>query len=521
MLWKRRGEKPTREKSRAEYSAINAGVAMAAQMLTIVLGYVSRMVFTRALSQSYLGVNGLFADILGILALSELGIASAMSYALYRPVARNDIPKIQAVMKLYKWLYRGVAAFVGAAGLAMLPFLHWLAGDLSAVEHLELIYLLYLGNSVFSYLMMYKWSVIVAHQREYIVTLYTTAFSLGKTVAQIAILRTTGSYIGYLLAAVIGTVLNNLVLSRLADRMYPYLREKTDHKLPKEEKREIGRNIGALGLHRLGAVVINNTDSLLMSRFVGIAAVGIYSNYYLVISSIQQVLDRIFQGMAASVGNLGAMEDRQAMAEVFDTAFFIGQWMYGMATICIYELVSPFIELSFGPHYLLDRSIVLMLCVLLFLHGMRKAVATFWYAMGMFWFDRYKALAEAGLNLGLSIVLGLRWGMAGIFMGTILSMLLVPVWVDPYLFFRRCLKKPLAPFVRRYVWYVAVVALTWGLVDAVCALVAGELVKILVVRLAICVGMINGLFLLAHFRSREFKSAIWVVKSLLKREKNG
>lgn len=519
MIGKRGGERIARERSRAEYSAINAGVAMAAQSISVVAGYIGRVIFTRTLSQSYAGINGLFTDILGILALSELGIASAMSYALYRPIAQNDIPKIQAVMKLYKRLYLAVAAFVGAVGLGMLPFLHQLAGDLSAIEHLELIYLLYLGNSVVSYLLMYKWSVITAHQREYIVSIYTTAFFLARAGIQIAVLLTTQNYMAYLLVLITGTVLCNVCISRQADRMYPYLREKNDNELPPEEKREISRNIRALALHRLGAVVINNTDNLLISRLVGIASVGIYSNYYLVISAVQQVLDRIFQGMAASVGNLGAAEDREELVPVFHTAFFIGQWIYALAAICLYELLPPFIELSFGADYLFDRSVVLLLCILLFLHGMRKAVATFWYALGMFWLDRYKALAEAGLNLIISILLGVRYGTAGIFMGTLLSMLLVPVWVDPYLLFRCCLKKPLAPFVRKYAGYAAVIAITWLLVDAVCGLAEGGLAVILAARLVICVLMTNGLFLVVYGRSREFKSALWLAGSLFRREK--
>lgn len=513
--------KPVQRRSRTEYSAINASVAVAAQILTVAAGYISRIVFTRTLSQSYAGINGLFTDILGILALSELGIASAMSYALYRPIAQGDIPKIQAVMNLYRKLYWRVAAFVAAAGMAMLPFLHWLAGDLSDIKHLELIYLLYLGNSVVSYLMMYKWSVITANQREYIVTVYTTAFALGKTLLQIVILYTTGDYIAYLLTSIVSTVLCNICIFRKADRMYPYLRGRNNSELPPEETQEIRRNILALALHRLGAVVINNTDNLLISRFTGIISVGIYYNYYMVISAVQQVLDRVFQGIAASVGNLGAAEDREAMEPVFYTAFFIGQWIYSLAAICLYELLPPFIELSFGSKYLLDRSVVLLLCVILFLHGMRKAVATFWYALGMFWLDRYKALAEAALNLVISILLGARYGMAGIFAGTIISMLLVPVWVDPYMFFRFCLKKPLAPFVRKYAGYLAVIAITWRIVDAACSMVSGGLLLVLVIRLAICTAVTNVLFLAAHVRRQEFQHSIHLIASVFQRTKSG
>jgi len=508
-------KKVRQQKNRIEYSAINASVAMVSQALIIVAGYISRVIFTRTLSASYAGVNGLFADILGVLSLSELGIASAMSYALYRPIAQNDIPGLQAVMKLYKRLYMYVAAFVGTVGLVMLPFLDYFAGDLSAIKHLELIYLLYLGNSVTSYLLMYRSTLITAHQRGYIVSLYCTAFSLTQIILQIILLMTTQSYIAYLLTAIIGSLLCNLCISRRAGRMYPYLREKNNHELPEAEKQEIRRNIWALAMHRLGAVIINNTDNLLISRFAGIASVGIYSNYYLVIYSIQQVLAKLFQGMAASIGNLGASEDRDAIEPVFYNAFFIGQWVYSLTAICLYELLPPFIELSFGPAYLLDSRTVLILCILVFLQGMRKAVATFWYALGMFWLDRYKALAEAALNLIFSIILVIRYGIAGVFMGTILSMLLVPVWVDPYMFFRHCLKKSLAPYVRKYAGYLAVIGLTWWLTDVVCGLVTGGLAWVLLVRMVVCVLMINGIFLAAHFWRQEFKSMLWLISSLL------
>lgn len=517
MSGKQDGGKGARQRNRIEYSAINASVAMAAQALLIAAGYVSRVVFTRTLSTSYAGVNGLFSDILGVLSLSELGIATAMSCALYRPIAQNDISKIQAVMKLYKRLYAGVAAFVGTVGLGMLPFLGHFAGDLSAIRHLELIYLLYLGNSVASYLLMYRSTLITAHQREYIVSVYYAAFSLAQIILQIILLLTTGSYLAYLLTAIIGSLLCNLCISWRAGRMYPYLKEKNSHELSAGEKREISRNIRALALHRLGAIVINNTDNLLISRFAGIASVGIYSNYYLVIHSVQQVLARLFQGMAASIGNLGASEDREAMEPVFYNAFFIGQWVYSLAAICLYELLPPFIELSFGPKYLLDRSTVLILCVLVLLQGLRKAVATFWYALGMFWLDRYKALMEAVLNLIISIVLGIRYGIAGVFMGTVLSMLLVPLWIDPYMFFRHCLKKSPAPFVRKYIGYLAVDGLAWWLVDAACGMVTGGLVRILLVRMAICALMTNALFLAAHFWRQEFKSALWLAASLFKK----
>ena len=506
------------EKSRAEYSTLNAGAAMAAQVLAIIIGYYSRVVFTRTLSASYVGVNGLFTDVLGILALSELGIGSAMGFALYRPAAQGDIPKLQTLMNLFRRLYWGVAAAVGGIGLLLLPFLNLIADDETAsVEHLPLIYLMYLGNSVLSYLLIYRQSILTAHQREYIISIYITIFNILRTALQIFILRTTRNFILYSAVSMLCTILCNICISRRALRMYPYLRETHAEKLPREEWLTILRNIRALLLHRLGAVLINHTDSLLLSLFSGLVSVGIYSNYNLVISSVRQVLDRLFRGISASVGNLGATEDREAMEPVFQTAFFIGQWVYGICAIFLYELLQPFIELSFGPYFLFDRRIVAVLCILFFYHGLRTSIGTFWYALGMFRLDQYKALAEALLNLIFSIILGRRYGAFGVFMGTILSALATSAWIDPYLFFRHCLGKPVSPFLRRYISYLAVLAGTWGAVHLLCGLVSGPLVRVLFIRLLICGVVGDGILLAVYFRRREFQSALWLVTSLVKK----
>lgn len=513
----RRRTSGTPERTRAEYSALNAGTALILQILTGILTYISRMVFTRTLSESYVGVNGLCTDLLGILALSELGIEAAMSFALYRPAAMGDIPRLQALMRLYRRLYLAVAAAVGLMGLGMLPFLDAIAGNASDVERLELYYLLYLGNSVASYLLIYRQSILTAHQREYVINLYRTAFCVLRSVLQIAILAALGNFLLYLTAGILCSILCNLCISRRADKMYPFLREKPSSGLPAAERTEIYRNIRALSLHRLGAVVINSTDNVLLSLFAGIAAVGRYSNYQLVITFIRQLLDRFFQSISASVGNLGAAGDREAMEPVFQTAFFFAQWIYGVAAICLYELLPPFIELSFGSRFLLDGTVVCILCLLFFYHGLRTAIGTFWYAMGKFQLDQYKALAEAALNLIISIVLGRRIGVAGVFLGTLLSALMTSAWLDPCLFFRHCLKKPVGPFVLRYAGYLAVLALDWGVVHLLCGLVSGPLPWVLAARLAICALVGDGVLLAAYFRRQEFRNILRELKLLMKK----
>lgn len=144
------------EKSRTEYSMVNTSVAFIAQITAILMGFFTRVVFTHTLSEGYVGINGLFTDILNILSLSELGVGTAITYALYGPIAQKDTKKQQILMRMFRTFYRITAAVVLVAGLCLIPFLNVLMKNRPDVDHLLLIYLLYLLNSVISYLLIYK-----------------------------------------------------------------------------------------------------------------------------------------------------------------------------------------------------------------------------------------------------------------------------------------------------------------------------------------------------------------------------
>lgn len=286
--------------------------------------------------------------------------------------------------------------------------------------------------------------------------------------------------------------------------MYPYLKEKTKEKLPEEERKDIFRNIKAMLMHKLGNVVVNNTDNLLISSFVGVVSVGIYSNYYLLIGSVRQVLDQIFQGITASVGNLGATEDEKRVKSIFETAFFIGNWLYGVAAICLYELLNPFVELTFGKQYLFQMPVVLILCINFYINGTRKAVLTFRDSLGLFWFDRYKALVEAVLNLVISVILVWKAGTFGVFAGTFLSTMLTSVWVEPYVLYRQRLHAKVSSFFVRYVIYAAVTGLTWYGTDRICAFAGGSVIVVFLKRLFICAVVPHLVILLCFCRTKEF-----------------
>lgn len=335
---------------------MNTTVAFLAQTLAIFMGFFTRVVFTRTLSEGYVGINGLFTDILNILSLSELGVGTAITYALYAPIARRDIKKQQILMRMFRNFYRITAGFVLLAGLCLIPFLDILMKDRPDVNHLIIIYLLYLLNSVVSYLLIYKKTLVDAHQMNYITVMYHNGFLVLQDILQIMVLFLTRNFILFLVIAVVCTIIGNICMSRKADRLFPYLKEPCKEQLPQEERHDILRNVKAMLMHKIGNVVVNNTDNLLISSFVGIISAGIYSNYYLIIGSVRQVLEQAMLGVAASVGNLGVTEENEKIGRIFDSLFFIGYWLFGFAGVCLLELLNPFVKLAFGKKYLFPKD---------------------------------------------------------------------------------------------------------------------------------------------------------------------
>ncbi len=506
--------------TRTEYSMRNTSVAMLSRISAIIMGYLLRVVFTHTLSESYVGLNGLFTDIISVLFLSEMGVGTAITYALYRPVAEEDIERQKSLMRLLRDFYRLAATLVAVLGCLLIPFMPLLIKDYNNVDHLTLIYLLYIINTICSYLLIYKKTLLDAQQKMYIGVFFRTISWIIKDVLQMIVLVLWHNFVLILVIGIVSTLLCNIVISRTVDRCCPYLRDREVKQLPKEEKKEIYANIRAMMLHKVGAVVVNNTDNLVLSACVGLLSVGSYSNYSLVLGSVRQLLDQLYQGITASVGNLGVTEDAKQVKQVFDVAVFIGQWLYGVAFICLLELLNPVIELSFGEQYLFSEDILFVLCLNFYITGLRNAALTFRDSMGLFWYDRYKAILEAGLNIVLSLILVRYMGTVGVFLGTSLSMGLTSFWVEPYVLYKYGFKSSCRDYFLRQGKYSALMAVVCLITDYACGVAAqaGNLFAEIFIRLILCVVISDALFLLIYCRTDNFKYVVNIVKEIIKKK---
>lgn len=456
---------------RSKSSAKNLVVALIGQAFGLIISFIARIIFVKFLSDEYLGLNGLFTNLLTMLSLVELGVGSALVYSLYKPLADGDNEKVKSLMDLYRKAYNIIGGVVLIIGILFIPFYRYLISEVPSISHLDFIYILFVLNTAISYFYSYKRSLIICDQKRYIATIYRYVFYFLLNVFQIIVLFLTHNYILYLITQVVFTWLENICISIKADRMYPYLKDKNIKKLDKKELNTISKNVRAMLFHKIGGVVVNSTDNILISKLVGLIAVGMYSNYYLITSALDTITAQFFNAITASVGNLGACTNPKKVKETFNTTFFLNYLIYGVITVCLLILFNPFIKVWLGKKYLFDFSVVLVITICFYLKGIRKTCLTYRDALGLFWHDRYKPIIESIINLVASIILGIKYGVLGIFMGTIISTVTTSLWIEPYVLYKYYFKENIIDYLYRFIKYTLVVVLTYLIVQKIVILI--------------------------------------------------
>ena len=421
---------------RKKNAAKNVIITVITNIICFVFGYGSRMMLARYLSSEYLGINSLFQDILSILSISELGIASAMAYALYKPVAENDEEHIAKLINLYKRMYMAVAAFIAIAGLILVPFLPVLIKEYNTIPHIAWYYLMFLAQTVLSYCCYYKTAVLTAYQRQHVMSVYFCIGTLARYTLQIIILWLTHNFALYVGIQALFSFLPNLIGSRRAEKDYPFICGDKKTLPEKEERHTIYKNIFAMAMHKIGTVLVNNTDSLIMSSFLGLSIVGIFSNYRLIVNTLSKFVKQAIESISATVGNLGAVETYTKIHSVYKKVYALCAVGYSYCCVMMAVLFTDYILLGFGNEYLLPTGVCILMLVDFYTKGMRTPTLCFRDAMGVFWYDRYKPIFEIVINLVTSIILVQKIGISGIIAGTLISFFLTSFWVDPYVWFK-------------------------------------------------------------------------------------
>lgn len=501
--------------SRTDNSLKNLKTAVLFKLAAIVVNFIARKIFVVVLTKEYLGLDGTFANILTMLSLAELGVGTAITYSMYKPLAEGDRELILSLITLYRKFYTVIGITVGVLGAALTPFLQYIIRDIPDIPHIRLIYLMFVLDSSISYFLVYKQSLISADQKQHIVTSYQYKTSMAVTAAQCAALLLTGDYVLYLTLKLCATFVCNALLARKADRLYPYLKQKTVQPLPAPIRQDISKNIRAMIAHKLGSVVVFGTDNVLIAYFVGAVSVGLYSNYLLITQSLKSAYSMIFRAMTASIGNLCAAEDTAHAQAVFWRVDFLTRWIYGFSAVCLVALFNPFISLWLGADYLFSMPIVLLIVLSFYVTGMRQSVLTFREAMGLYWYDRHKPLFESAINLAVSILLAKPFGIVGIFIGTVVSTLSTCTWIEPYILFRHGFGAPVGKYFARYALNVLLTAAAGAATWYICALLPAAGFGAFLVKVLLCCVLPNLFFLLVYGKTSEFHYFVHLGKEKL------
>ena len=404
--------------SRIENTAKNIVWGYISQVASLLIKFLSRTIFIYILGEMYLGVSGLFTSILGILSFTELGIGTAMNFSLYKPLAENDQEKIKSLMQFYKQAYRVIAALIMGLGLCLIPFLKFIIDDPGNLGNIYVYYVLYLIDTSSSYLVTYKYSLPNADQKAYIMTNVNMIWSLITTAAQMVSLLMFHNFLIYLITQVSFGMFSKIFNAVYLSKKYPILNEPA-RKLSKEELSPIKQNVFALVVHKLGDVVVNQTDNILVSAFVSISVVGYLSNYNMLITSVGAFISIIFSSAVASFGNLIASSTPEYEYKIFRVYRFVGFWLYGFCAIAFYILLTPFVSIWAGEEWSLSEATVFLICLEYYNKGHRVCLNHFKTAAGVFNQDKWVAFGQAVINLVVSIVAVKMIGLPGIFVGTV------------------------------------------------------------------------------------------------------
>ncbi|MBQ8868898.1 MAG: sugar translocase [Oscillospiraceae bacterium] len=504
-------------KGRVENSIKNSSLGIITQVSNILLGLVVRTFFIYNLDKAYLGVNGLFTNVLTMLSLAEMGVGAAIVYNMYKPIANNDYRQIAKLMNLYKKAYSIIGCIVAAIGICLIPFLKYIIKDNAGIKDLTFIYVLYLANTVSSYFFAYKRSIFSADQRDRVLQLFKLISHIARSALQIAVLIVFKSFTLYLAIQIVLTIIENIVISFFADRCYPFLREYKQEKLTKQERKPIFDNIKALFIYKIGSTALDGTANIIISAFDSVVSVGLLSNYTLITGSVQTLLSQITNALTGSVGNFIAKEKSERHEELLNKITFLNFILYGLVFVGSMAVINPFIALWAGGDYVLDFEIVFIHCLNIYIFGMMNSIWTFRSTMGLFVYGKWRPLISAIVNLVVSIWLAKEIGFIGVLLGTTFTRVVTNVWYDPLIVYKYGLnKKPLRYYLKWLVYLVVCI------VDILIVKLFAEFITLTGILAIIVYGVIAiVVFAVSVFalfgRTQELKYFINVVRLMLKK----
>lgn len=505
--------------SRTAFAAKSSFYGLVGKGVSLLASFLSRTVFIYTLGKYYLGVNGLYTEILSFLSFAELGFGSAMAFALYGPVERCEDEKVRELMQFYKVTYRIIALVVLFFGIIVTPFLQFIvkgAEGLSLFE-LRLYFVIFLVNTVTTYFVTYKFGYSNALQESYVSTNVDTITNLACVSAQLLALALTRSFLIYLLANTITLIVSRFFVSIYMNRRYPILRERPKNELSKQDQKGILNEVKGLAVHQFAGVAVHATDSIIISSIptLGVSVVGAVSNYNLVINAVSAIVLIIFNSVVAGFGNLAVTSSKEHFEKVFEETNFANFWIYGVFTVCFVVLLTPFVTLWAGFDYVIDSASLVFIIFNFYLQGQSTIYNNARIAKGNFNMDKWWSLLQAFVNLFVSVFAALRFGLVGVYVGTVASRLIFVI-CRPCSTYRFLFGRSPLEYFKKLLLYLGCVVVATVVCASVCAPLLANLSWItVIVSAVICLIVPNIIFYFIFKNSHEYEALCGRMSHLL------
>lgn len=482
----------------------------------ILMPFLMRTAMIYFLGVQYLGLSSLFTSVLQVLNLAELGVGNAMVYSMYKPIAEDNEKEICALMGLYRAYYGVIGFVIAVIGILLMPFLPKLIkSDVPADMNIYVLYLLNLAATVCSYwLFAYKNCLLNAHQRVDVISKVNLLTNTVRYAAQFFVLCFLHNYYMYFIAGILTQIMTNLVTAAAVTKFYPNY--KPDGKLNQEKVNQINHRIRDLFTSKIGTIVINSVDTIVISAFLGLTVLAVYENYYFILNSIIGFVTIIFNACTAGIGNSVIVETKEKNYADLKKFTFIIAWISGFCTCCLLCLYQPFMKIWVGEELMLSFYAVICFCVYYFVFEINQLLNTYKDAAGLWHEDRFRPLITAMANLGMNLIMVQFWGIYGIMLSTVLATLFVGMpWLLHNLFtclFDRGQQKN---YVRRLVQYASVSAVACAATLGICSLICLGDWSVLAVRLLICMIVPNLLFFISYRGFPEFCQSMQLIHKII------
>lgn len=482
------------------------------KIVTIFFPFIMRTVLIYTMGTEYLGLSSLFSAILQVLSLSELGIGSAMVFELYKPIAEDDKKQICKLQNLYRKIYHIIGKVILIIGICILPFLGlFIKGSYPTDINIYVLYILYLLNSSASYLLYsYKSSLLTAYQRRDVISNIGTIIHIVLYITQLICLVNFHNYYAYVIWLPIFTIIENIITAVYVKKMYPDCNPEGE--LEKEEIKGIFIRVRDLFGHKLSAVVTNSIDTIVISSFIGLNMVTIYNNYYYLMSAISGMLDIIYQGILAGIGNSLVSESKEKNKKDFNKFLFLNAWIVGWCTICFICLYQPMIELWMGKELMLSFDSVILLSIYFYVWKIRQTVLVYKDAAGMWNIDNKKPYVEIVVNIILNIILVNFIGINGVIISTIVSMLFVSLIWETRAFFNKYFNENTKQYYKKLLLYIFMTCLGCMSTYFVCNLINLYGIVGFILKIIVCIIFPNILLVIICRKSENFKEVVKLLK---------